>query len=155
MIIQYPNQDLHRKSRPVELPGDLAKVQELAKEMEPYLTATGGAAGMSAIQLGTPICLIGLRYGMEAMFLVNPEIVWRSGDRTEYREGCISIKYGKEFYLVVRDKMVKVRGLRLNADFMPGAVITLKVRDILGRAVQHEIDHLDGKLIIDHGRAVA
>lgn len=146
MILQYPDPILLKKSRPVELPSDLPKVKELAEEMVPYVTKEGGF-GLAAVQLSVPIRLIGIRYGIEALFLINPEIIWRSGKTYPSYEGCLSIKFGKECYTVVRDRIVKVRGLRLNQDFEPDRVATYKVRDILSRAVQHEVDHLDGKLI--------
>lgn len=75
--------------------------------------------------------------------LINPEIIQYAGERVEGREGCLSIPtwYG----LVERPVWVEVKALDLN-----GKKIKLKVDDLLARIFQHEMDHLDGVLFIDH-----
>lgn len=75
--------------------------------------------------------------------LINPEITQSAGDWVEDREGCLSIPtwYG----LVERPAWVEVKALDLQ-----GKKIKLKVDNLLARVFQHELDHLDGILFVDH-----
>ena len=77
------------------------------------------------------------------MTLVNPEIVWRSGDRATAEEGCLSLP--GQFADVTRPQAVKVRYLTEH-----GAERAAETDGLLARCVQHEIDHLDGILFVDH-----
>lgn len=79
--------------------------------------------------------------------LVNPEIVAVSRDTEKASEGCLSIPGLEEF--VERPSAVEVRG------FDPdGNEVTIEADDLLGRALQHEIDHLDGVLFLDRVSAL-
>ena len=77
------------------------------------------------------------------MVLVNPEIVWRSGERGTAEEGCLSLP--GQFADVTRPLTVKVRYLDER-----GGACELAAEGLLARCVQHEIDHLDGVLFVDH-----
>ncbi len=77
--------------------------------------------------------------------LVNPAIVSRSRDTVEEEEGCLSLP--GLYYPVVRSAAVVVEGLDEN-----GKPVRLVAEDLLARVCQHEIDHLDGVLFIDHLR---
>ena len=77
------------------------------------------------------------------LFLVNPEIVWSSDERSLYEEGCLSIPdYYEE---VERPSAVRVRYIDRE-----GAPQELAAEGLLAIAIQHEIDHLDGVLFVDH-----
>ncbi len=77
------------------------------------------------------------------LFVANPEVVWTSEALSEYEEGCLSIP---DFYeMVTRPSEVKVRFLdRL------GEPREIHASGLLATCLQHEIDHLDGTLFIDH-----
>lgn len=77
------------------------------------------------------------------IFLANPEIIWESEETSEYEEGCLSIP--EVYEIVTRPAEVKVRYLDRD-----GAEQELECSGILATCVQHEIDHLNGVLFIDH-----
>jgi len=77
------------------------------------------------------------------MVLVNPEVVWASEERSTYEEGCLSIP--EQFGEVERPAQVRVRWTGLDGDAMEE-----QFEGIWATCVQHEIDHLDGKLFIDY-----
>jgi len=123
-------------------------VKEVAKEME-YRLSQPNCIGIAAIQLGEQLRIIGASWGNELLILLNPVTIKTSPQTYLIEEGCLSIGKGKRIYRVKRHKLVKVRALNLQGD-----EVTYKGRDIFGRVLQHEIDHLDGRLIIDHGQFV-
>jgi peptide deformylase len=104
--------------------------------------------GLAAIQIGVPKRVIVMDLAKkdepkEPRVLVNPQVLWRSDERTIYEEGCLSIP---EFYEEVeRASKVRVKFLDLT-----GAEQELEASGLFATCVQHEIDHLDGVLFIDH-----
>jgi peptide deformylase len=104
--------------------------------------------GLAAIQIGVPRRAVVIDLTKEGedkqpLFFVNPEIIWSSEVLGDYEEGCLSIP---DFYeMVERPKDIKVRYLdRL------GAAHEIHATGLLATCLQHEIDHLDGVLFIDH-----
>lgn len=79
----------------------------------------------------------------QPMVFINPEIFWESEEQCEFEEGCLSIPDIRE--LVVRPDRVRLRYLDRN--FQPQEI---EVGDVLSRVIQHEYDHLEGILFIDH-----
>ena len=147
-IVKAPNVILHQVSLPVVNIDGL--VREVAKEMMQTLTTLRERElylGMAAVQLGEPLRIIVVLFNMysrefrEPVIILNPEIVKKSEKLVESREGCLSLS---GTYTVKRHKLVKVQGLDLN-----GARVVYKERQRPAFALQHEIDHLDGKLISD------
>jgi len=104
--------------------------------------------GLAAIQIGVPRRLVVLdltKDGEEKkpMFLANPEIVWSSETQSDYEEGCLSIP---DYYeMVTRPSEVKVRYLDRQ-----GNATELQASGLMATCLQHEIDHLNGVLFIDH-----
>lgn len=104
--------------------------------------------GLAAIQIGLPHRMLVIDLAREGeekkpLFVANPEIIWSSDEIGDYEEGCLSIP---DFYeMVERPKEVKVRYL----DRM-GEPQDLFARGVLATCLQHEIDHLNGVLFIDH-----
>jgi len=79
----------------------------------------------------------------EPYVFINPEILWKSEERSVYEEGCLSIP---EFYAdVMRPAKVRVRYLNLEGDEKE-----IEAEGLLATCLQHEIDHLNGVLFIDH-----
>jgi peptide deformylase len=77
------------------------------------------------------------------MQMANPEVIWESEDERHYEEGCLSLP--DHFADVVRPAAVKVRYLDRENE-----IRTIDADDILATCIQHEIDHLDGVLFVDH-----
>lgn len=140
-IIQYPSDILLLKSQPIDKISPT--VESIISDMQYYLK--NNAAGLAAIQLGEPISLIGVRYGLDVLFLINPEIIKYSEKLSPSVEGCLSINGGRTQFVVNRYKIIKVKAL--NPQFQ---VVIYKARDLFGKVLQHEIDHLNGVLINNH-----
>ncbi len=140
----YPDPVLREKAEPVKEITD--EIRALADEMVETLTLRVGY-GLAAPQVGILKRLIVVDVDDELYVLANPEIVWLSEERVLGVEGCLSLP-GIEAE-VERARRVRVRGLT-----MDGKPLTVEAEDMLARVFQHEVDHLDGVLFIDHlGRA--
>ena len=105
--------------------------------------------GLAAPQIGVSKRLIVMdcakaRGGVPCpMVLINPEVLWASKTRAVHREGCLSIP--RHFAYIERPAEVRVRWLGLD-----GKLHEEKFTGLWATCVQHEIDHLNGKLFIDH-----
>jgi peptide deformylase len=104
--------------------------------------------GLAAIQIGVAQRMLVVDLTKEGeekkpLFMANPEIIWSSADESDYEEGCLSIP---DFYeMVQRPKEVKVRYLDRH-----GEAHEIQAAGLLATCLQHEIDHLNGVLFIDH-----
>ena len=120
----------------------LAKeVQELILNMLDTMKANNGV-GLAATQIGSNLRLCVIQTDDEQHILINPQITSKSKTKVISEEGCLS--FPGQFFPISRYKEVQVRFLDQN-----GKPRKLKGRDLLSRAIQHELDHLDGVLIID------
>lgn len=148
-IIAAPSAKLKVTSEKVESVDD--GVRQLLDDMLETMYAAPGI-GLAAIQVGIPRRAIVIDLGREIqpagpLFLVNPEIVWSSEELLEREEGCLSLP--DQYADVVRPSEVKV-----------GYVDYDNVRreihacEILSTCIQHEMDHLEGILFVDHLSAV-
>ena len=115
-------------------------VRRLMDDMvETMVGATG--VGLAATQVGVSLRVIVLKVDNQLYQLANPEVIRSSGEQVGY-EGCLSVPgYIGE---VVRAQRVVVRALNRH-----GKEVRIKGEDLLARALQHEIDHLDGVLFVD------
>jgi peptide deformylase len=144
-IIILPDPKLRLKSAPVErVDGELLK---LADDMlETMYDAPG--IGLAAIQIAVPRRLVVIDTSRNEderapMVFINPEIVWSSDERSVYEEGCLSIP---EYYAEV-ERPAKVRVAYVDRD---GKGQEIEADGLLATCLQHEIDHLDGVLFVDH-----
>ena len=108
--------------------------------------------GLSAIQVGVPKRIVVVDVAKQdeppaPLRLVNPEIIWHSDERAVYEEGCLSLP--DHYAEVTRPASIKLRYLDET-----GAEQEIDADEILSRCIQHEIDHLDGILFVDHLTAV-
>jgi peptide deformylase len=116
-------------------------LSQIIKDMSETLKAANGL-GLAAPQVGILKRLFIYDLGDGVKCFVNPEIVWTSEETSEDTEGCLSIP-GREV-TVRRPVAVKVAG----CDEM-GTPIEIEAEELMARMFQHEIDHLNGILIID------
>lgn len=144
-IISLPDPRLRLVSEPVAVVD--ATVRQLMDDMiETMYDAPG--IGLAAIQVAVPKRVVVLDVAREGeekqpLFLANPEIVWSSEDVNVYQEGCLSIP---DYYEDV-ERPTRVRVRYLDRD---GQTREMEAGGLLATAVQHEIDHLNGVLFIDH-----
>ena len=152
-IITLPNPHLRQKSERIhvinqEVLDQVAKMTDAALDWEKSRPHEVSAA-LAAVQVDIPKRLVIIRNDFddktndEFIALINPEIVKYEGEIVEDFEGCLSVNhiYGK----VPRYSKVRVKALALN-----GQEIKLKAEGFLARVLQHEIDHTNGIVFIDH-----
>jgi peptide deformylase len=139
-MVTYPDPVLRRKAvRVTRIDGSIGR---LIDDMVETMHETGGV-GLAAPQVGIPLRVAVIELpGEETIVLVNPKIVKRSGER-QVEEGCLSLPgYRGEI-----QRSVKVTAKGLDRD---GREIRVKGEGLLAQALEHEIDHLNGTIYIDH-----
>jgi peptide deformylase len=145
-LIILPDPLLKRVSAPVEAVTD--EIRDLMDEMLETMYAAPGI-GLAAIQIGVPKRVVVMDLvkdedkPRDPHFFVNPEILSASEETAEYEEGCLSIP--EVFENVTRPKTVRIRYLDRN-----GIVQERDCEGLMATCIQHEIDHLNGVLFIDH-----
>lgn len=145
-ILVAPDPRLKQKSKPVEGPVTDAHRALMDDMLETMYAAPG--IGLAAIQVGEPLRIIVMdlaREGEEKQprHFVNPEILWASEETQPYEEGCLSVP---EIYDdVERPARVKLRYMNYH-----GATIEEDAEGLYAVCIQHEMDHLEGVLFIDH-----
>jgi peptide deformylase len=148
-IVKYGDETLRRKSKEVSKVSQ--KIQNLVHDMLDTMYANNGV-GLAAPQIGENlrIFVIDVSTGNEPlnpMVFINPKIIEKSGACSSY-EGCLS--FPEAYTDVKRYANVKVKAIGLNGKPF---VIEGKDGTLLARALQHEFDHLDGILFVDHCRS--
>ena len=145
-ILLHPDPRLKKKCEPVAAVDDEMRV--LMQDMlETMYDAPG--VGLAAPQIGILKRILVMDVVKEEdgkpqpIMMANPEVIWESDESNVYEEGCLSIP--EEFADVQRPEKVRVRYLDQN-----GETQELDCDGLLATCVQHEIDHLDGKLFIDY-----
>ena len=141
-ILKYPDPRLHRKAEPVDAVD--AAVRRLAADMLETMYAAPGI-GLAATQVDVHRRVVVMDVSeekSEPRVFVNPEILSREGE-CEGEEGCLSVP--GIYDTVRRAERVTVRALDLE-----GAPFTLEAEGLLAICIQHEIDHLDGKVFVDY-----
>ena len=144
-IITLPDPKLRLISKPLERVDD--SVRKLLDDMVDTMHEAPGI-GLAAIQIAEPLRMLVVDLAKKdepasPLFFINPEIVWSADDRSVYEEGCLSIP---EYYEEVE------RPARVRARFVDreGKLREVLAEGLLATVLQHEIDHLDGVLFIDH-----
>jgi peptide deformylase len=144
-IIKLPDKRLRLKSEPVKQID--AGIRKLVDDMFETMYEAPGI-GLAAIQIGVAKRVITLDLSKkeqdhEPQVFINAEITWRSEELAKFEEGCLSIPdYYEE---VERPAAVKVRYLDL-----AGKKHEIDAKGLLATCLQHEIDHINGVLFIDH-----
>ena len=144
-LVILPDAQLRRVSEPVTDITD--EIRTLAADMiETMYDAPG--VGLAAVQIGVLKRVVTIDASKDEnaknpTVYLNPEIVWASEEKRVYDEGCLSIP---EFYgEVERPDRVRVRYMNLD-----GETVEQEADGLLATCLQHEIDHLNGVLFIDH-----
>lgn len=149
-IVKYGQESLRQKSK--EISKISKKIKILAEDMIDTMYANNGV-GLAAPQVGENIRMFVIDVSeanepYNPIVFINPKIIKKEGASHE-KEGCLS--FPNAFVDVRRYAYVKVKALNLSGKPF---VIEAKDGSLLSRAIQHENDHLDGILFIDHSRNV-
>lgn len=139
-IVPFGDPILRKIAKPADISSP--KTIKLLDDMADTLYATDGRAGLAAPQIGILRRLIVMDCGDGLIELINPEILEAKGEQAG-SEGCLS--FPGYLGVVKRAKYVKVSSLNRK-----GECVTLEAEDMLARCIQHEVDHLNGVLFIDH-----
>jgi peptide deformylase len=144
-ILILPDKRLRLKSEPVKAVD--AALRALVEDMFATMYEAPGI-GLAAIQIGVPLRVVTMDLAKkddppEPLVFLNPEILASSDETSNYEEGCLSIP--EYFEEVERPAAVKVK--YLDMDFKPREI---EADGLLATCLQHEIDHLNGVMFIDH-----
>ena len=138
-VVLYPDDPLTKVASPIDRVGP--KIQQLAEDMFETMYANDGV-GLAGPQVGVSKRIFVLHEPDGAkMCLINPEISELDGEE-EGQEGCLSLP---EIYVQVP----RATSLLVRALDETGAEVEFEAHDFLARIIQHELDHLDGKIMLD------
>ena len=141
-ILIYPDQRLHKKAKPVEKVDD--RIKQLVDDMSETMYQAPGI-GLAAPQVNVleRIIVVDISESKDSLLaMVNPEIISSNG-LAEHEEGCLSVPG-------VYAQVQRHENIRVRAQDREGEVFELDADGLLGICIQHEIDHLDGKVFVDY-----
>jgi len=141
-ILRYPDPRLHTRAKPVTSVD--ARIRKLAADMAETMYAAPGI-GLAATQVDVHVRLLVLDISEDKSALqvfINPEILWREGE-CEGEEGCLSVPGIYE--TVQRSARIRARALGLD-----GMSFELEADGLLAVCIQHEMDHLEGKVFVEY-----
>lgn len=140
-ILIYPDEVLRMKSNPIKLfNNDLAM---LCKDMSDTMENKNGI-GLAAVQIGYPRCVILVRTGYNShIHMINPQILEISVDEVTLEEGCLS-------FPGVFDRISRPEHVWVEFNDPSGFARSEKFTGWPSRIIQHEMEHLDGMLMVDH-----
>jgi peptide deformylase len=141
-ILEFPDPRLRTRAQPVEQVD--AALRKLIDDMFETMYGAPGI-GLAAIQVNVPkrVLVIDISDNRkEPLALINPEILSRDGVE-ETEEGCLSVPG-------VYDKVTRAERIRVRALDRDGRTLEMDANGLLAVCIQHEIDHLDGKLFVDY-----
>jgi peptide deformylase len=142
-ILSYPDKRLHTVAKPVQ--GVDARIKTLVADMlETMYDAKG--IGLAATQVDVHERLVVIDISEERnqpLVLINPEIVWASDEKVLNEEGCLSVPG-------IYDGVERSRAVRVTALDAEGEPRTIEAEGLLAVCVQHELDHLLGKVFVEY-----
>ena len=141
-LLQFPDERLRRVSKPIE--NFDAELTALSDSMLRVMYESRGI-GLAAPQINHPIRMIVIDISEDRntpLIFVNPKLTSFEGN-IESNEGCLSVPE-------IRTTVKRYKTINLLAQNIDGAEINIEADDLLSICIQHEIDHLDGKLFIDY-----
>jgi peptide deformylase len=142
-VLHYPDPRLHKVAKPVAVVDD--RVRKIVADMAETMYGAPGV-GLAATQVDINERIIVIDVSEEQnqlMVFINPELVWASAEKKAWREGCLSVP---EYYdEVERPDQILVKALDLN-----GKPFEIKTDGLLSVCLQHEMDHLLGKVFVEY-----
>jgi peptide deformylase len=142
-VLHYPDPRLHKIAKPVVKVDE--RVRKLVADMaETMYDAPGVGLAATQVDVHERIIVIDVSEDQnQLMVFINPELVWASPEKKSWREGCLSVP---EFYdEVERPDQIQVKALDIH-----GKSFEIKADGLLSVCLQHEMDHLLGKVFVEH-----
>jgi peptide deformylase len=145
-VIRFGHPILRKKAKPADPKNP--QIVKLALDMIETLREEGGI-GLAAQQVNVPVSLMVLdlstpKASVDPVVLLNPKIMETGPNTWDYEEGCLS--FPEIRHTIQRPSVITVEAFSLDGR----AVVLEKAQGILARVLQHEIDHLNGVLFVDH-----
>lgn len=141
-ILQYPDERLHKVAKKVE--SITGAIHKLISDMAETMYAAPGI-GLAATQVDAHLQLIVIDVSEthdDLLVLINPELVSSEGEN-KFEEGCLSVPG-------IYDKVNRAEKIEIRALNAQGKEFTLKTEGLLSVCIQHEMDHLKGKVFVEH-----
>ena len=143
-IILHPDPRLKKVSKSIVEISD--RIEQLASDMLETMYKASGV-GLAAPQVGVMERLVVMDCSSEEekneIILLNPQIIWQSEAREAFEEGCLSIPD-------IREKIIRSQSVRVKFTLLDGKQVERDFDGLWAICIQHEIDHLNGKLFIDY-----
>lgn len=142
-LLYYPDQRLYTRATPVEVVDD--SIRQLVQDMIETMYVSNGV-GLAATQVNVHQRVIVIDVSEtrdQPLVLINPVLVDHSSERLVHQEGCLSVP---DIY----DDIERWESIKVEALDQEGALQTIEAEGLLGRCIQHEIDHLDGHVFVDY-----
>lgn len=142
-ILRYPDPRLHKIAKPVDVVDD--RIRELVRDMAQTMYEAPGV-GLAATQVDVHERVVVIDVSeddSDLRVLINPEITWKSEEIQVYEEGCLSVP--GVYDEVERAARIRVRGLNEH-----GEHFEFEAEGLLAVCVQHELDHLMGKVFVEY-----
>jgi len=142
-ILRYPDPRLHKIAKPVAVVD--ARIRQLVRDMAETMYAAPGV-GLAATQVDVHerVIVIDVSENSDQLrVLINPEITWRSDERQTYQEGCLSVPG-------IYDDVERAAAITVRALNEAGEPYEFDADGLLAVCVQHEIDHLEGKVFVEY-----
>jgi len=141
-ILHYPDERLHRVAKPVDTIND--EIRRLVEDMAQTMYAAPGV-GLAAIQVNVPLQIIVIDLSDthdQLLTLINPEILESRGE-SDCEEGCLSVPG-------IYEKIQRAAWVRVRARNLDEARFELEADGLLAVCIQHELDHLKGKVFVEY-----
>lgn len=141
-ILRFPDARLHKKAQPVPEVDD--SIRKLVADMaETMYEAPGIGLAATQVDVHRRVVVIDVTEDKSGLLaLINPEILERSGEQV-CEEGCLSVPG-------IYDKVTRAERVRVRALNPRGEVFELEAEGLLAVCIQHEIDHLDGRVFVEY-----
>ena len=142
-ILKFPDPRLHKVAKPVTSIDD--RIRQIAADLsETMYQANGVGLAATQVDIHERIVVVDTSDTRDQLHVfINPEIIAQSIEKKEWEEGCLSVP--EVYDIVTRPDRVRVRALDLNGD-----VFEMDCDELLAVCLQHEIDHLNGKVFVQH-----
>lgn len=142
-ILHYPDARLHKKAKPVAVVDD--RIRRIVRDMaETMYAAPGIGLAATQVDIHERIVVIDVSENNDDLLvLINPVITWKSEETQVYEEGCLSVPG-------IYDEVKRSARIKVEATNEQGERYEFDAEGILAVCVQHELDHLEGKVFVEY-----
>ena len=142
-VLCYPDPRLHKVAKPVAQVD--ARIKKIVADMaDTMYDAPGVGLAATQVDIHERIVVIDVSDDQnELMVFINPEIIWSSAEKKSWREGCLSVP---DYY----DEVERPSEIRVKALDVEGREFELDADGLLAVCLQHELDHLQGKVFVEY-----